>query len=320
MRFATKHYIWQAKYKKLLLFPGPGHVTFWSLCGDQGLEDKDIDLSDRLRATEGCFLMTDTADVESVVEPSNNNKIISTCHWGNLLIWEDGRIQLEITRKDGSSCHEGSINQVVAEEGELITIGSDGWIRVWDLESIFNAKAVDTEESEKGIFRLDPMNEVLVELGAILKSIVKSKKQTEDHNDWFIQDAAGSIWKVDLSFSLSMKKPSRIYRCHSGEVSSITGSELNSLLLSGGIDGKACIYDINRRILVNFIQYNSGVTYLKWLPLDLDPTGIQVLIGYADGVVRLFALESDTDAAGGGKTVYRLTKALAAKYVYKKGF
>ena len=91
-----------------------------------------------------------------------------------------------------------------------------------------------------------------------------------------IQDGSGSIWKVDLSFSLSMKKPSRIYRCHSGEISSISGSELNSLLLSGGVDGKTCIYDMNRRILVNFFQYSAGVTCLKWLPLDLDPTGVQV--------------------------------------------
>ena len=94
----------------------------------------------------------------------------------------------------------------------------------------------------------------------------------------FFQDGSGSIWKVDLSFSLSMKKPSRIYRCHSGEISSISGSELNSLLLSGGVDGKTCIYDMNRRILVNFFQYSAGVTCLKWLPLDLDPTGVQVAL------------------------------------------
>ena len=116
-----------------------------------------------------------------------------------------------------------------------------------------------------------------------------------------------------MSFSLSMKKPSRIYRCHSGEITSVTGSELNSLLLSGGVDGKTCIYDMNRRTLVNFFQYSAGATCLKWLPLDLDPTAVQVLIGYADGVIRLFALESDTESTGGGKTVYRLTKALAAK-------
>jgi hypothetical protein len=42
---------------------------------------------------------------------------------------------------------------------------------------------------------------------------------------WFIfqQDAAGSIWKVDLSFSLSMQKPTRIYRCHAQEVTTLTG-------------------------------------------------------------------------------------------------
>ena len=140
--------------------------------------------------------------------------------------------------------------------------------------------------------------------------------------------------QVDLSFSLSMKKPQRIYRCHSGEITSISGSELNSLLLSGGVDGKTCIYDMNRRLIVNFFQvsrnflhanfpfcncdipyfqYSAGVTCLKWLPLDLDPSGVQILIGYADGVLRLFALESDTDTGAGGKTVYRLTKALAAK-------
>ena len=66
-------------------------------------------------------------------------------------------------------------------------LGCDGWIRVWDLESIFNAKATDTEDVDKTIFRLDPMNEVQVEVGAVLKSIVRSKRQLEDHNDWFLQ-------------------------------------------------------------------------------------------------------------------------------------
>ena len=41
-------------------------------------------------------------------------------------------------------------------------VGCDGWIRVWDLESICNAKASDSD-SDKAIFHLDPMNEVEVE-------------------------------------------------------------------------------------------------------------------------------------------------------------
>ena len=103
-----------------LYFLGPGHVTFWTLCA--GSEEGA--LGERLRATEGRFMMTAVADVESVAATGNTGKVVSTCHWGNLLVWEDGHIQLEVCRKDGSSCHEGQINIIVAQEGELITIGT----------------------------------------------------------------------------------------------------------------------------------------------------------------------------------------------------
>ena len=48
----------------------------------------------------------------------------------------------------------------------------------------------------------------------------------------------------------------------------------------------------------------------------MDPSGIQVVLGYADGVVRLFAIESETDPTQlTSGTMYRLTKALQAKSV-----
>ena len=45
--------------------------------------------------------------------------MVSTCHWGNLLVWEEGHIQLEVTRKDGSACHDGQINHITAIEGVM---------------------------------------------------------------------------------------------------------------------------------------------------------------------------------------------------------
>ena len=61
-------------------------MTFWNLigCDEAGLSVEQ--LGDRLRATEGCFMMTDIADVESVVETAVAGKVISSCHWGNLLV------------------------------------------------------------------------------------------------------------------------------------------------------------------------------------------------------------------------------------------
>lgn len=37
---------------------------------------------------------------------------------------------MEICRRGRRQCHNGPINQFVLDEGELITIGADGYVRV----------------------------------------------------------------------------------------------------------------------------------------------------------------------------------------------
>ena len=61
-------------------------MTFCNLIGRDEAGLSTNQLGDRLRATEGCFMMTDIADVESVVETAVAGKVISSCHWGNLLV------------------------------------------------------------------------------------------------------------------------------------------------------------------------------------------------------------------------------------------
>ena len=38
-----------------------------------------------------------------------------------------------------------------------------------------------------------------------------------------LQDGGGSIWKVDLTLSLSMLEPSRVYRAHASSVTALVG-------------------------------------------------------------------------------------------------
>ena len=52
-------------------FAGPGHVTFWTLTTSDDLVE---DLGERLRATEGRFMMTSVADVESVAVTGQTGK------------------------------------------------------------------------------------------------------------------------------------------------------------------------------------------------------------------------------------------------------
>ena len=54
-----------------------------TLPGQHGNQDEQVaacDPDDRLRATEGGFIMTDIADVESVAEPANNSKARSVLY------------------------------------------------------------------------------------------------------------------------------------------------------------------------------------------------------------------------------------------------
>ena len=99
----------------------------------------------------------------------------------------------------------------------------------------------------------------------------------DDENFWFLQDAGGGIWKVDLSFSLTMKKPVKLRQCHAGSVTCLESSPTSGLLLSGGEDGRICVYDLDRGSMVNSVRYTSGVSCMLWLPIQLEKTGSQAM-------------------------------------------
>lgn len=58
------------------------------------------------------------------------HQVISGSEWGNMLLWDGDLIKVELRRKDGCNCHAGPIHQFALDEGELITVGADGAVRV----------------------------------------------------------------------------------------------------------------------------------------------------------------------------------------------
>ena len=47
-----------------------------------------------------------------------------------MLLWDGGLIKVEISRKGKKPCHQGAIQQIIMDEGELMSVGEDGAIRV----------------------------------------------------------------------------------------------------------------------------------------------------------------------------------------------
>lgn len=66
-------------------------------------------------------------------------QVLSGSEWGNMLLWDGGLIKVEICRKGGKTCHAGTIQHLSLDEGELLTIGTDGAVRVRVTESPLNS-------------------------------------------------------------------------------------------------------------------------------------------------------------------------------------
>lgn len=66
-----------------------------------------------------------------------DGKVLSGSEWGNMLLWDGGLIKVEICRKGNKLCHNGMIEQFFMDEGELMTIGADGWIYVRNTPDCF---------------------------------------------------------------------------------------------------------------------------------------------------------------------------------------
>jgi len=83
----------------------------------------------KLQGELGKFGKREISDVECFIELADG-KYLSGSEWGNILLWDGGLCTIEFQRFGNKTCHQGSVQQILVEEGELITVGIDGYIRV----------------------------------------------------------------------------------------------------------------------------------------------------------------------------------------------
>ncbi|XP_070099919.1 cilia- and flagella-associated protein 44 isoform X5 [Equus caballus] len=237
----------------------------------------------KLQGLLGRFGKTATTDIEGYMELPDG-KVLSGSEWGNMLVWEAGLIKVELCRAARKSCHQGPINQIVLDEGEVITVGSDGCIRIWDFETIDTADSID----DTGLLEIEPINELQVDKNVKLFSMIKMNET--GHNFWLAQDASGAIWKLDLSFSNITQDPECLFSFHSGAIEALALSPLTYLMATTALDCSVRIYDFASKTPLAQMRFKQGGTALAWVPLLVSYTGAQIIAGFEDGVVRILEL------------------------------
>ncbi|KAI8897709.1 WD40-repeat-containing domain protein, partial [Globomyces pollinis-pini] len=265
----------------ILTSAGMGHIKFWRM----SLTFTGL----KLQGYIGKFGASELTDIAAFIQLPDG-KVLTSTETGNMLLWDGGMIKCEIGIKGKKPCHQGRIESIILAEGEIITGGEDGFVRVWDLETIDNADVTTSSGESSGssvstprIFELEPIDELLIAKDVKIKSVVRFPNST---HDYLIQDQQGFLMKLDLN----KRSTDKLLAYHSGPVVAIACSPLIHRLVSLGIDGNLRLYDYLNRTVINKVKYPQGGSAMIFVPAHLDESGSTVIAGFQDGVLRVISI------------------------------
>ncbi|XP_058801430.1 cilia- and flagella-associated protein 44 [Phymastichus coffea] len=268
---------------------GCGHIKVWKMAKTfTGL---------KLQGELGRFGKTEISDIVGVYQMPDE-KVISGCEWGNILVWDEGLIKIEVCRKNRRPCHSSYISQFEYVNGELISVGSDGLINFWFYETIDQAEP--TEESN--FVEVEPIYEFRIgsqaddeesPRRAMLMQILKRHPDDVDDNSWFAQDGNGGIWLIDLSIMPTPKPSLRLLTCHAGPVMDMDVADWGPFAATIGADGCMHIYNYHARQLNLAYEFLDAGRCIIWLACSVEPSGSTLICAFDSGVVRMVNVDID---------------------------
>ncbi|CAB0030340.1 unnamed protein product [Trichogramma brassicae] len=271
---------------------GLGHIKCWKMA--------DTFTGLKLQGELGRFSKTEISDIIGVY-PMPDEKIVSGCEWGNMLVWNEGLIKIEVCRKSGKPCHaDGYIAQFEYLSGELVTVGTDGWIYFWFYDTIDQSEPSE----DNNLVEVEPIYEFSVgqqsdsnplARRARLMQIIRrdpSATEGESSHHWYAQDGNGGIWLLDLSTAhWETAVPRRLMSCHAGPVEDVAACDWAPMCASCGRDGRLRVYDYQRKRLVLEHQFRDRARGLVCIDSQVEPSGSSIVCGFDTGVLRLVALD-----------------------------
>ncbi|XP_063394624.1 cilia- and flagella-associated protein 44 [Cydia fagiglandana] len=255
---------------------GAAHIKFWKMARTfTGL---------KLKGELGRFGKTEICDVLGVY-PMPDEKVLSGCEWGNVLVWEAGLVKVEVTQRGRKTCHNGPIIQfMLSPEGaEVTTIARDGCIRAWYWDTV--------EQSDP------PEDDPFVELNPVAETCVPGcqimclKQQKGFY--WYAQDGNGGVWCVDTEIDKIECAHRKVYTSHAGGVVAMAPLRGHPVLVTAGEDGALHAYSTESHTLLARYVFLKPVTCMFYPPVDVDPTSRIIMLGFEDGIMRTLLMHPE---------------------------
>ena len=262
----------------ILYTSGTGHIRFWKMARTfTGL---------KLQGDIGRFGNVELSDISCFVELPDG-KVLSGSESGNLLLWDGNLVKVEISRRNHGNCHSGMVESLWLDKGPagetlVASAGADGFIRHWPFEQIDQAQP----EEGRPVASIDCAQEFSVAAGSRIRDLYRGADR------WIVQDDGGALWSLDPQ----AKTSAPLLAVHAGAVVSVLTSPIENICVSCGADGTVRVVDLKSSRRAASQLFNSPCSSMLWAPSEIDPQLRTLLVGFADGVVRVVALEGSGDA------------------------
>lgn len=261
-----------------LVTGGVDHVRFWDL--------SHTFTGPKLQCTHGRFGKFDECDVMALCTMADD-RTLSNCDGGNILVWENGAVAFEVCQKNRRPCHRRTIAQIYCEGDRVMTIGLDGFVRIWFWDTI----AATRKAAEEKYLEIDATYEYEIGCDGCICAILSMVRYSASDNQWFAQDANGGIWMCELDPGTDSCKAQVLYRCHAGAIVDVTTSPAPDCdyIASLGEDGRLHVYELSVGRLAFFHEFRSAGRSMIWLR-HVDNR--LIVLGFADGAIRVMAIDT----------------------------
>lgn len=263
--------------RNCLVTGGVDYIRFWDL--------SHTFTGPKLQCNHGRFGKFDECNIMAICTMADD-RTLSNCDEGNILVWENGAVKFEVCQKNRRPCHRRTIAQINCDGDRVMTVGLDGFVRIWFWDTI----AATRNAPEEKYLEIDATYEYEIGSNGYKCAILSMVRNSVTDNRWFAQDANGGIWMCDLQPGTDSCQSQVLYRCHAGAIHDVATSPIPGFdyIASLGEDGRLHVYNPSDGSLAFFHQFGAAGRSMIWLR---DPFDGLIVMGFADGVIRVMAVD-----------------------------
>jgi WD40 repeat protein len=206
--------------------------------------------------------------------------------------------------------------QAFSPDGKTYAIGSDGALKLWDVEQrafrwVTQFSAGETKEGKIAVVAFSPDGKTLLavqaQTHAYLLNVVDGKVlhtvnipaagglYTAAFSPNGSRITFGDYGKSVFVWQLGSDKVQTLLG-HAGEIRSVSFSPDGALLLSAGSDGAVKIWDAEKQELLGTATVHDGP--VSWYGAGFNTKGTQALIGGADGTAKILDMKQERRDSG----------------------